>query len=100
MAAPQWTNKISDSVVCNYFYIFFVIFSVLAGINLIAGIWIFTTSKMSGAMLAAIIFNILMSFGITGVAALFAYLICERALKPAMQMAASQASSTSDYNSM
>ena len=100
MAAPQWTDKISDGVLCNYFYVFFIIFSVLAGINLLAGIWIFTTSKMSGMMFTAVIFNIIMSFGITGAAALFAYLICERALKPAMRMANTLSSSKSDYDTM
>lgn len=82
MNAPQWTDKIPSSVICNYFYIFFVIFAVWAALSLLGGVWIFATSKMSIGMLIAVIFNILLSFGISATSALFLYLICERALKP------------------
>ena len=85
MEAPQWTDKISNSTLCDYFYIFFVIFSVWAGLSFLAGIWVFSTSKMSLGMLVAVIINILLSFGISATSALFLYLICERALKPALQ---------------
>lgn len=85
--APQWTDKISNSTLCDYFYIFFVIFSVWAGLSLLAGIWVFSTSKMSLGMLVAVIINIILSFGISATSALFLYLICERALKPSLQKA-------------
>jgi hypothetical protein len=93
MAAPQWTDKISNNVVCNYFYVFFMIFAVWAALSLLGGVWIFATTKMSFGMLIGVIFNILLSFGISATSALFLYLICERALKPSM--AASVPSSTS-----
>ena len=83
--APSWTNKISNSMICNYFYIFFLIFAVWAGLSLLAGVWIFASrSKMSFGMLIALIINIILSFGISATTALFLYLICDRALKPAM----------------
>ena len=85
METPQWTDSISNSTLCDYFYIFFVIFSVWAGLSLLAGIWVFSTSKMTIGMLVAVIINIILSFGISGTSALFLYLICERALKPALQ---------------
>ena len=78
----DWTDKISDNVLCNYFYVFFVIFAVLAALSLVGGIWIFSTTKMTFGILIAFIFNILLSFGISATSALFFYLICERALKP------------------
>ena len=80
--APEWTNKISNNVLCGYFYVFFVIFSVWAGLSLLGGVWIFATTKMTIGVLVAIIFNVLLSFGISATSALFLYLICERALKP------------------
>jgi len=80
--APEWTNKISNNVLCGYFYVFFVIFSVWAGLSLLGGVWIFATTKMTVGVLVAIIFNVLLSFGISATSALFLYLICERALKP------------------
>jgi len=75
---------ISDNVLCGYFYVFFVIFSVWAALSVLGGIWIFATSKLSIGLLMMLIFNILLSFGISATSALFFYLICERALKPAM----------------
>ena len=99
--APQWTDSISNSTLCDYFYIFFVIFSVWAGLSLLAGIWVFSSSsKMTLAMLFGVIINIILSFGISATSALFLYLICERALKPALQVQNSSASSRSGYDMM
>jgi hypothetical protein len=83
--APAWTNKISNSMICNYFYIFFLIFAVWAGLSLLAGVWVFASRRsMTFGMLIALIINIILSFGISATTALFMYLICDRALKPAM----------------
>ena len=87
MNSPQWTDKIPSTVVCNYFYVFFIIFAVYAAISLLGGVYIFATSKMSVGILIGVIFNILLSFGISATSALFLYLICDRALKPGMLMA-------------
>jgi len=78
MASPSWMDTISNEVVCGYFYIFFLIFSVWAGLSILGGIFIFTTSKMTLPHLISII----LSCGISTTSALFLYLICERALKP------------------
>jgi len=80
--STQWTDKISDNVLCGYFYVFFVIFAVWAALSLVGGVWIYATTKLTFGVLMAIIFNILLSFGISATSALFLYLICERALKP------------------
>lgn len=82
MSKGSWMDKISNEVVCGYFYIFFLIFSVWAGLSLLGGIWIFASSKMSAGQLVYIMFNIILSFGISATSALFLYLICDRALKP------------------
>jgi hypothetical protein len=94
--APQWTDKISDKVICNYFYIFFIIFSVWAAISLLGGVWIFFTTKMTFGMLVAVIFSILLNFGISATSALFLYLICDRSLKPSVR-AQNKAPQASDY---
>ena len=87
--APAWTNKISNAMICNYFYIFFVIFAVWAGLSLLAGLWIFASRRsMTFGMLIALIINIVLSFGISATTALFLYLICDRALHSAMAAAA------------
>ena len=102
MSAPQWTDKIPNNVICNYFYVFFMIFAVWAAISLIGGVWIFATTKMPLGLLVAFIFNILLSFGISATSALFLYLICERALKPSAKVSnsTSQVGSASDYEMM
>jgi len=100
-SAPKWTDMISNNVLCGYFYVFFIIFSVWAGLTLLGGIWIFTTSKMSVGMLFAVLFNIVISFGVSMTSALFLYLICERALKPMqVQNANARAGPRSDYTMM
>ena len=83
MSKHSWMDKISNEVVCGYFYVFFLVFSVWAGLSLLGGIWIFSASKMNVAQLISIMFNIILSFGISATSALFLYLICDRALKPA-----------------
>ena len=95
----HWTDKIADNVLCGYFYVFFVIFSFIAAMSLIGGIWIFVSSKMSLPMMISIIFNIILTFGVSATSALFLYLICERALKPAANVrnSTSQIASKSDY---
>ena len=102
MEPPQWTDKITNNVLCNYFYVFFFIFAVWAALSLLGGVWIFATTKMSIGMLIGVTFNILLSFGISATSALFLYLICDRALKPSMAVknATSQIASASDYEMM
>ncbi len=102
MEAPEWTNKIGNNVLCGYFYIFFIIFSVWAGLSLLGGVWIFATTKMSLGMLLGLLFNIILSFGISATSALFLYLICERALKPSMaaKVAHKRAESMAEYDMM
>jgi hypothetical protein len=86
--APSWTNKISNSMICNYFYVCFILFPECAGLSLLAGVWIFASRRsMSFGMLMALIINIILSFGISATTALFLYLICDRALQPAMAAA-------------
>jgi len=93
-----WMDSIASSTICNYFYIFFVIFSVFAAISLIGGIGIFATTKMTGGQLIGMIFNVLLSFGISATSALFLYLICERALKPAMHEQRARSKAVAEYD--
>jgi hypothetical protein len=84
--ATRWTDKISNSLICNYFYVFFLIFAIWAVLALFGGLWIFASrSKMTFGMLIALIINVLLSFGISATTALGLYLICDRALKPVMR---------------
>jgi len=95
--SPQWTDAIADRTLCGYFYVFFIIFSVLAGLSVLSAIYMFATTKITGGLVLAVLFAKLINFGISATAALFAYLICDRALKPAQtaSQAAKQAASGS-----
>jgi hypothetical protein len=96
MNPPKFTEKISDNMLCNYFYVFFIIFSVWAGLSLLAGVYLFSTTKFSASMLFALIINVLLSFGISATSALFLYLICERSLKPSASVANKKVQDTQD----
>lgn len=97
---PKWTQGISSAIICNYFYIFFVIYCVFAGLSLLSGIWIFSTTKMTFGMLAAVLLNILLTFGIAATTALFFYLICDRALKPSSEAAQRKVAAAPEYGMM
>jgi len=98
MDKKQWTDSISDNVLCGYFYIFFIIFSVWAALSVLGGVYIYATSKLSFGVLLTIIFNIILSFGISATSALFLYLICERALKPASLQATANANPMAQHD--
>jgi hypothetical protein len=76
----EWSDAIPNNIICGYFYVFFIIFSVWAAIILIGGIWFFATAKLTLPGLAINIFNMIITFGISATSALFLYLICDRAL--------------------
>lgn len=79
---PQWTDAISNVVVCDFYYIFFVIFAIFAAISVLGGIYIFATTKMPFSQLIGVFFNIILTGGLSATSALFLYLICDRSLQP------------------
>jgi hypothetical protein len=78
----QWTDAISSTVLCNFYYMFFVIFAIFAAISFLGGIYIFTTTKMPFSQLIGVFFNIILTGGLSATSALFLYLICDRSLHP------------------
>lgn len=98
MSAPssKWTDAIADSTLCSYFYVFFIIFSVLAALSVLSSVYMFATTKITGGLVLSVLFVKLLNFGISATAALFLYLICERSLTAdAKSQAAKQAASGS-----
>ena len=79
---PQWTDAISNVVLCDFYYIFFVIFAIFAAISILGGIYIFATTKMPLSQLIGVFFNIILTGGLSATSALFLYLICDRSLQP------------------
>lgn len=77
---PEWMKKIPSESICNFFYFFFVVYAVLAVLTLLGTIGFFAFVKMPKAFMVATGFQSLIMFVLAGVAALFHYLICDRAL--------------------
>ena len=51
-------------------------------IGLIGTIWLYATTPMKGSTLVGLLFNLIITSGISITTALFHYLICDRALNP------------------
>ena len=81
---PEWTKQISSEVVCNFFYVFFVVYAVFAVISLVGLIGVFSFLKVPKANLGAMGFQAVLTLAIVTTQMLFLYLICDRALKPAV----------------
>ncbi len=80
---PDWSKKISNETVCNFFYAFFVIYAIFAVISLLGFITLFVfASKMPKGVLITQSIYAVVTLGIATTMALFHYLICDRALKP------------------
>jgi len=75
----NWMKQISSNTICNFFYVFFIVYAfifVLSVISVIGTAISVKTTPMSMAILA----NGIITSLIGGTAMLFYYLICDRAL--------------------
>lgn len=83
---PDWTKKISNESICNFFWIFYLVYAFFAVISLLgfASIFIFSSKMPKGVVITQSIYAFI-TLGIATTMALFHYLICDRALKPGMK---------------
>lgn len=73
-------KEISSETICNFFYVFFVIYAIFFALAVVSTLVIFGNMKKLGpAAIGLGVQGVLMS-GISGTLFLFYYLICERAL--------------------
>ncbi len=77
---PEWTKAISSETICNFFYVFFVIYAVLAGLLIIYIVGLVINFKKLAAVGLPVFFQAIFIFGLAVVQLLFHYLICSRAL--------------------
>lgn len=82
MTAPQWTNRISDSLICNWFYFFYAVAAALSAVVLVAILYLVVQTGGSLKGQGFSIFMLMIQLGITTTSTLFYYLLCDRALKP------------------
>lgn len=78
---PNWTRSISNETVCNFFYIFFVVYAIFAAVSLVGFVSLFFM-KLPKNIIVANGFVTLVTMGLATTMALFNYLVCDRALKP------------------
>uniref|UniRef100_A0A6C0I7T3 Uncharacterized protein n=1 Tax=viral metagenome TaxID=1070528 RepID=A0A6C0I7T3_9ZZZZ len=75
---PQWMQSISNTSICFYFYIVFLLVAIGAGIVLLSDISLFISSRgRSGLML---LFRSFIVLALPLVNALFLYILCSRSL--------------------
>ena len=77
---PQWTRQISNPMICNFFYGFYVAYAFIFVLSLLFTIGVFSYSKKMGTMGFVMGINALLTTFLGGVIMLFYYLICDRAL--------------------
>lgn len=79
---PEWTKQIPSDVVCNFFYVFFVIYAVILAVAVIGFLGAFLSIKLPRSLLLVNGFTAFLVAGLATTQFLFFYLICDRALKP------------------
>lgn len=77
---PQWMRQISNPMICNFFYWFYVVYAVIFVLSLLFTIGVFSYSKKMGKMGVVMGMQALLTTFMGGVIMLFYYLICDRAL--------------------
>jgi len=76
----NWMANIKSETICNFFYFFYVFYAVIAVITVLGMVGILAMIPMSKGLKMVFGFQNLIVFGLAATAALFHYLICERAL--------------------
>ncbi len=78
--APEWTNKIPNYAICNFFYAFYVVYAIIFAFAVLQIVYIFAVVKKfdlsHGVMLGSGFFTMALALILT----LFHYLVCDRAL--------------------
>jgi hypothetical protein len=78
----QWTDAISDGVLCQWYYWFFVIYAVLAVASLFGGVFALLMKGLPTSVRMMVGSGYFLTFAIAGISSLFMHLICDRTLKP------------------
>jgi len=77
---PNWTKNIPSKTVCDFFYVFFVVYAVIFVLSILMTVGIMTQSKLRGALGIALGAQAAVTTLIGGTMMLFYYLVCDRAL--------------------
>lgn len=77
---PAWTKKISSTTICNFFYVFFMVYAGIFVLSVLMTVGVLTSTKLKGSLGLALGTQAILTTLIGGTMMLFYYLICDRAL--------------------
>ena len=80
MQEPEWVRSIPSGTVCNWFYVFFWIYAVMAVLTVVVGFGLMGSYKMPLGMKLGVGFGYSLALGIMAVHFLFIYVVCDRGL--------------------
>lgn len=80
----DFSDKIPSSLVCDWFYSFFIVYVVLTGLIFLALLYVlfFTKASFIKTLFSMRFFTALLGLVFSGTNTLFFYVICKRSLKP------------------
>ena len=81
-AEPEWTREIPSWVICDWFYMFFIVNAIVLLTLVISLIYMTISSTIPKALRLSGIFMLALQMLVSGTSTLFFYLICDRSLKP------------------
>jgi hypothetical protein len=77
---PDWMKQIQSKTVCDFFYVFYVIYAALFVLSAFTTVGVFFYAKKLGPAGIAIAIQSLVGTALAATFALFYYIICDRAL--------------------
>jgi hypothetical protein len=77
---PEWMKKFSNATVCNFFYVWFVVYAVFAVLALLLAVGTFVSVKKLDFASVMIILQPVLMLGLATAFMMFYYIICDRSL--------------------
>ena len=81
-AEPEWTKAIPSWVICDWFFLFFVLNVFILVVLLFSIIFMTVSSTLPKNVRFSNIFMLVTQLMVSGTSTLFYYLLCDRSLKP------------------
>jgi hypothetical protein len=81
MAEPEWTKRISNRVVCGYYYLLFLINAIIAVFSVLFLIGVVPFLNLPKGMMISNGFMGILVLALAVVNSLFLYLVCDRSLR-------------------
>jgi hypothetical protein len=79
---PEWTKKIPNWLICDWFFLFFVMNAFILVLLLLSIIYMTVSSTLPKNIRFTTVFMLVAQLLISGTGTLFYYLLCDRSLKP------------------